>query len=534
MITWIQNILQKHHKVIFTILLFVIIVAFVFTIGTSIPFFGDRNRGGPIQEREKFYGWDMNDPNVQQKLAIGVNFDLRLTGTQAPSNDQMVSLMLARARLLALANELSIPAVNKADLITFVKTRPIFLDEKGEFSREAYDKFMAEINYLPEAFIDELFAENALVDKMVALVSGPGFVLNASVLEQFNVLYSKRSFELATLKEENFNPEIDTNDEALRAFFEKNVAAYQIAPRVSLQVAFFPSTNYELSDELLSDADLVNLYETNKSKYTIKKDDKTEIIPFEMAKDQVAQDYKKTLSLRKAGQAADDFINKVYSAETAFGSEVFNKILADDKVELKKVPEYSRTDADIPRDVPVQALVAGLDLSKENWMFKDIISDENGAWVVFLESVTDVVQPALEDVKEKVIADFKASERDRLFTLRANTLSSALQAGIKDGKSFEDIANEAGASVTKFEGINVETATTYIQQLGVALNVMGADFLRIKANEVSQAFIQGGSAFIVNMKSIETLQPTEEQLANIKVNLSQRGSMSSFSSFVAQ
>ena len=45
MITWIQIALQKHHKVVFSVLLFFIIIAFVFTIG-AVPFFGDSPRGG--------------------------------------------------------------------------------------------------------------------------------------------------------------------------------------------------------------------------------------------------------------------------------------------------------------------------------------------------------------------------------------------------------------------------------------------------------------------------------------------------------
>ena len=41
MITWIQIVLQKHHKPVFMVLLVAIVIAFVFTIG-SVPFLGDR------------------------------------------------------------------------------------------------------------------------------------------------------------------------------------------------------------------------------------------------------------------------------------------------------------------------------------------------------------------------------------------------------------------------------------------------------------------------------------------------------------
>ena len=68
MITWIQNLLQKHHKWLFSILLIVIIIAFVFTIGNMPVGQGSSNEYG----EKEFYGFDLNDMQVTDMLAKGV------------------------------------------------------------------------------------------------------------------------------------------------------------------------------------------------------------------------------------------------------------------------------------------------------------------------------------------------------------------------------------------------------------------------------------------------------------------------------
>ncbi len=63
MITWIQTVLQKHHKSVFGVLLVAIIIAFVFTIG-SVPFFGDSHRT-ESRKGKLFYGFDLSNDSCK-------------------------------------------------------------------------------------------------------------------------------------------------------------------------------------------------------------------------------------------------------------------------------------------------------------------------------------------------------------------------------------------------------------------------------------------------------------------------------------
>ena len=74
MITWIQTVLQKHHKSVFGVLLVAIIIAFVFTIG-SVPFFGDRYRTGG-QKGKVFYGFDLSNESTVAQLQNSAYFEM--------------------------------------------------------------------------------------------------------------------------------------------------------------------------------------------------------------------------------------------------------------------------------------------------------------------------------------------------------------------------------------------------------------------------------------------------------------------------
>ena len=76
MISWIQTIIQRHHKWLFGALLIVIIVAFVFTVG-AVPGIGNPNRS---EYTRNFLGFNLSSQQVQQELVRGVELTAILTG----------------------------------------------------------------------------------------------------------------------------------------------------------------------------------------------------------------------------------------------------------------------------------------------------------------------------------------------------------------------------------------------------------------------------------------------------------------------
>ena len=118
MITWIQLVLQKHHKSVFSVLLVVIIIAFVFTIG-QVPFLGDRNSAW--DEHKDFYGFDLSNQAVVSQLQTCAFYEAILGGMQIQTQQQLTRMILRQAYLLSLAKDLNIRQVSESELRDYVQ-----------------------------------------------------------------------------------------------------------------------------------------------------------------------------------------------------------------------------------------------------------------------------------------------------------------------------------------------------------------------------------------------------------------------------
>ena len=134
MITWIQTVLQKHHKSVFGVLLVAIIIAFVFTIG-SVPFFGDRYRTGG-QKGKVFYGFDLSNESTLAQLQNSAYFEMIFEGVQPQSEAQFTQYVLRQAYLRNLANELGMTRVSQADLEAYIQSSPLFAGADGKYENK--------------------------------------------------------------------------------------------------------------------------------------------------------------------------------------------------------------------------------------------------------------------------------------------------------------------------------------------------------------------------------------------------------------
>jgi hypothetical protein len=100
----------------------------------------------------------------------------------------------------------------------------------------------------------------------------------------------------------------------------------------------------------------------------------------------------------------------------------------------------------MPKDIPTQVVVEGLKLD-DNRFYTDPIQAGNGVWVAFLSEKLASYLPKYDDVKAKVLENYIASEKSRLFNERANTLAKALSKAVAEKKSFASVAREGGAKV---------------------------------------------------------------------------------------
>ena len=215
--------MQKHHKSVFSVLLVVIIIAFVFTIG-QVPFLGDRNSAW--DEHKDFYGFDLSNQAVVSQLQTCAFYEAILGGMQIQTQQQLTRMILRQAYLLSLAKDLNIRQVSEAELRDYVQKAPIFLNPDGTFSSQLWNKFKQErigTGRISDESLTFIIAQNALVSKMSKLLGGPGYVFKSEVEREYNQSYGTWDFNLAILEYDDFKPEIKVDPAALENYFPEEI-----------------------------------------------------------------------------------------------------------------------------------------------------------------------------------------------------------------------------------------------------------------------------------------------------------------------
>ena len=175
MITWIQIVLQKHHKVVFSILLVAITIAFVFTIG-SVPFLGDRNRYEV--SKQDFYGFDLSNQNVVSYLSTYAAYDAILAGARPDD-----TFIYKQAYLRYVAKNLGIKQVGQKELDAYIQNSPVFMGKDGKFDNNAFKQFVAQrvATGMPEEALTQILSENAMLNMVGSILSGPGYILKSDI-----------------------------------------------------------------------------------------------------------------------------------------------------------------------------------------------------------------------------------------------------------------------------------------------------------------------------------------------------------------
>lgn len=188
MITWIQIVLQKHHKPVFMVLLVAIVIAFVFTIG-SVPFLGDRNRAW--DNTKEFYGYNLSDENVKANLQNLAVYDAILGQKNIRTQQQMTQLMLRQAYLLSAARELGMSQVSEDELREYVQSSPAFKNASGNFDPELWKKFVSDRGLMSEELLSYIISQNALANKVEKLMGGPGYLPLSYIENQYKKFYGQ-------------------------------------------------------------------------------------------------------------------------------------------------------------------------------------------------------------------------------------------------------------------------------------------------------------------------------------------------------
>lgn len=463
MITRLQNFFLKHNKWLFGSLLVVIIVTFVLTIGPQ-SFFG--SGGGMQRESVQYYGYDLSSESDQRALAYGAEISAFLHPELQLRRAQLMDYAYLRAAGLGLANQLGIPEPDKDQLAAFVESLQVFADSRtGEFSPETYrnlvDTLEGNERYSREA-IARIIQEDYRIHKVREALGGPDYSLSFELDQEFLDRETTYDVALARLDYQNFSPEINPDEAALRQYYRENPSRYEIPERISVTALFFSSDAYVDEIDEPGETQLEAWFTANKSDYQADQDPaevegepmETPEVTLDSVRAEVIADWKQEEAKKLAARKSEQFSIRLWQQAIAKDSDAYQSLLEEFAVNARPVQPYERNQPPRMSDIPRELLNSmWIYANNPNRYFSDISRNDTGAVLLVMEELLPARMPEFEEVEEAVLADYREGRKRQLFAEEGKQIGQSLQEQIVD-RDFAETAEELGLSVEDLEAFS--------------------------------------------------------------------------------
>ena len=520
MISWIQNHLIRHGRWIFLTLLAIVIIAFVFTIGNTPGCTTNQS----VYEKQLFYGYDLNSSHEMETLGEKVALSALLnTGRPIQNQQQFQSQLTSRIALLHLADEMGIPALSENSLASYIQSKAAFRGPNGQFSRDAYIRFIDNIESNPrirEDLIVVVLKEDYRIKQVREVLSGPGYFLPSEALYQVQLDETTLQITTAEINYSEFNPQITPNTDELTQFYENNISRYEVPERIQAGYIRFPTKKYIDQLGTFSEEALREHFNANRARfvaaYQAKQPSETETaesekpssptVNFEDVRDEVVADLTVQNVQKLANKAAQNFALTLYRNNIQLNTPEFQELLDKNKLELLNIPPYTAEEAS-NNQLPAKLLESAFTLNERRY-FSDAYKIADGFGILIFSGRLPPEIPAYETVADAVKADYSAEEKRRLFNEKGKSLKNELSSLMDSEIVFSTAAEALGLNVTTNEAFKVSEAPRTINQAGLqrAQNM--------KEGEPSPMITSGDSGIFiyVDEKTVPEIEPEDEKL----------------------
>lgn len=455
MFTWLQTHIQKHHKIVFGVILVVVIISFVFTIGNFGGFGAPAN---PNDQKRNFYGFNLNSNRDMSSLQQWSEITL-LLNMQRYNADTIEYMSMQRAVKLYLADELGIPEPTDAQFKEYVREQMAFKDFANgsfEFSNAKYTEFLDAMENNARISQETLvltMAQNYRIAQVDEALGGPGYVLPYMAVEEIKRRDSVWSIDIAEMPRANFNPEVEIVEEELVAYYDENKARYRTKPMISADYVEFVAADY--TDQVTAeptDAQLQQLYYQKRAQWP--KNDAGVTMPLDEVREQVIAAWKldqaKQLANNEANKLAVELYDAAYSGKVKQNDPSLTAFLEARGLSASPLPPFSQTNMQANGPLSPMALMQAINLDDKRFYTDGIVTD-NGAAIILIKEKSATSIPPLGDIRDRVVAEYQQVKKRELFNQISEENQQKLQAAVDEGKSFTETAEALGMTVESYQ-----------------------------------------------------------------------------------
>lgn len=420
MLSRIQVFLEKNRSWLFSLLLVIIVVPFVFTIG-SIPGLV----GGHKTKRLKLFGYDLsNQKQLEEVVRNGALSRTLQTGSE--ENAWMESAQgyaFYRLWLLSIARELRLPDPNSDALQNFIKRLPIFLDGKHQFDSKRYNTYLEDWRqrFGKHYTLKSLLIEDYLCNQVRKIVQKTEFVLPEEIDNAYKNLKSKYTLDYMVVKNEEPLPD-QLHANVIQGYYDEHKEKYRVDQRADVTLLFFDVNKYKTSLPMPSEGLLEQYFEAHKSQFGQGKTDLT----LDEVREDVKVAWEMEHSMQLAEEAASQFALQVYDRSIVMDSDPWKILLDTNDVRcICSIAPYAKDNIPEKEGFPPSALKKAFDLNEDHFL-SDPIAVKNGVVLIALNKFLPPHIPDLETIREQVLKDAKLAERQRLFDEKLERLQKHL------------------------------------------------------------------------------------------------------------
>ncbi|HVN18866.1 MAG TPA: peptidyl-prolyl cis-trans isomerase [Dongiaceae bacterium] len=272
-----------------------------------------------------------------------------------------------------------------------------------------YEDMLQRANLTPTKF-EESVANDILITKLQALISGSASVSEAEIHEQFVKQNTKVKFDYAVLKQDDLKKGLHPTEAELRAFYESHKASYanSIPEKRKVKYAIIDTNKIENNIQLTPE-DLTSYYRDHRDQYRVPEQVKVSHIliktPLPGADGKVDEK-----GVAEAQRRAEDLLKQLKNG--AKFEDLAKKYSEDSSAKEggslgwlgrgQTVPEFEKVAFSLPKGQIS-------DLVKSNYGFHIIrVDDKQDAHVKTLDDVKAEIEPALKHQKAQQIAQKQA------------------------------------------------------------------------------------------------------------------------------
>jgi len=538
MISWIQRYFQKHFRLVFTLVLVAVALPMVIVYSSAGAGSG---RTGTKELNRTFFGVNLENQEQTRHLFLDASLSAQLrAGYNALQGAQAQQYALQRIAGLALADDLHLPAPTADQIAKYVTTLRSFQNEQGQFDQKRYTSFGDSLksgSQITVADVNRVLRDDTRLDQLSKVVGGPGYVMPGDIKQQLTRADSTWTVQVATIDYAAFNPAINASEGALKKFFDENAFRYDVPERPRFSFVEFKGADFRPPNKP-TEEEARAFYQSHIESFPVPPDptkkDATPAAPnptednFPKVRNNVEIAMTNMASAHFSQKAANDLTLALYERKLTANSPDLASFLASQNLKVTAVAPFA------PGNPPADNNWLGnygaeiSRLSKDRFFSDPVMTNQSYAVLLWNESLP-AYKPTLAEVKDRVAADFKDSEKRRLFDARGRGLQAQLQtAAAKSAAEFATVAAAEKLEVKSYTNFTLrQPPTDFPSQAFGALQ-------RLQAGQVSEMSSTGEKGFIVYAQEKKTpdLTPGNPRYVETQKQLAQYTASSSENSYL--